>query len=112
MLDGVYRLTDGVPLFQAIPAPTTEQLQAVLTRIITSLLKMLTRKGALTEEDTEDSEPPGLADPRPTQSPGPPRRILPDSLIPPLDSGSVPGADTPPLPSANSTHPHDAKGWA
>ncbi|MDH3505243.1 MAG: transposase, partial [Nitrospirota bacterium] len=30
-----------------------EQLQTVLTRIITRLLKMLTRKGALTEEDTE-----------------------------------------------------------
>ena len=53
MLDGVYRLTDGVPIFQAIPAPTTDQLQTVLTRIITRLLKALTRHGALTEEDTE-----------------------------------------------------------
>ncbi len=53
MLDGVYRLTNGVPVFQAAPAPTTEQLQAVLTRIITRLLKMLTRHGALIEEDTE-----------------------------------------------------------
>ena len=53
LLDGVYRLTDGVPVFQPIAAPTTEQLQTVLTRIITRLLKMLTRKGALTEEDTE-----------------------------------------------------------
>ncbi len=60
MLDGVYRLTDGIPLFQAIPAPTTEQLQAVLTRIITRLLKALTRNGALTEEDTE---PPYLTNP-------------------------------------------------
>ena len=50
VLDGVYRLTDEVPVFQAVPAPTTEQLQALLTRIITRLLKMLTRKGALIEE--------------------------------------------------------------
>ncbi len=31
--------------------------------------------------DHQDSQPPGLADPRPTQSPGPPRRILPDRVI-------------------------------
>ena len=52
MLDGAYRLTDGVPIFQAIPAPTTDQLQTVLTRIITRLLKGLPRHGALMEEDT------------------------------------------------------------
>jgi len=52
-LDGVYRLTDGVPVFQAIPAPTTDQLQTVLTRIITRLLKVLTRHGALMADDTE-----------------------------------------------------------
>ncbi len=40
MLDGVYRLTGGVPIFQAVPAPTSEQLQALLTRIITRLLKV------------------------------------------------------------------------
>ncbi len=50
VLDGVYRLTDSVPVFQPVPAPTTQQLQAVLTRIITRLLKILTRKGALIEE--------------------------------------------------------------
>ena len=60
LLDGVYRLTDGVPIFQAIPVPTTDQLQALLTRIITRLLKALTRHGALMEEDTEI---PYLADP-------------------------------------------------
>ena len=53
LLDGVYRLTDGVPVFQPVPAPTTEQLQALLTRIITRLLKVLTRHGALMKEDTE-----------------------------------------------------------
>jgi hypothetical protein len=53
VLDGVYRLTDGAPVFQAIPAPTTEQLQTLLTRIISRLLKVLTRHGALIEEATE-----------------------------------------------------------
>jgi len=52
MLDGVYRLTDGGPVFQAVPAPITDQLQALLTRIITRLLKALTRHGALMAEDT------------------------------------------------------------
>jgi len=53
MLDGVYRLTDEGPVFQPGPAPTTDQLQTVLTRIITRLLKALTRHCALIEEDTE-----------------------------------------------------------
>ena len=53
LLDGVYRLTDGVPIFQPAPAPTTDQLQTILTRIITRLLKRLTRHGALIEEDPE-----------------------------------------------------------
>lgn len=60
LLDGVNRLTDGGPVFQAVPAPTAEQLQILLTRIITRLLKMLTRQGALIEEEIGI---PSLADP-------------------------------------------------
>jgi hypothetical protein len=60
MLDGVFRLTNGVPIFHPVSASTAEQLQALVTRIITRLLKVLTRHGALTEEDTEM---PYLADP-------------------------------------------------
>ena len=65
LLDGVYRLTDGVPIFQPVSAPTTEQLQALLTRIITRLLKMFTRHGALMEEV---SEIPYLTNPIPEPS--------------------------------------------
>jgi len=50
VLDGVYRFTDGPPVFQAVPAPTMEQLQTLLTRIIKRVMKVLTRKGALREE--------------------------------------------------------------
>jgi hypothetical protein len=50
LLDGVYHLTDSGPVFQSVPAPTMEQLQTLLTRISTRLLKMLTRHGALMEE--------------------------------------------------------------
>jgi hypothetical protein len=50
LLDGVYRLTDSGPVFQAIPAPSTEQLQTVLSRLVKRVLKSLTRKGALIEE--------------------------------------------------------------
>jgi hypothetical protein len=50
VLDGVYRLTGGVPVFQSVPAPTNEQLQGVLTRIIKRVMKVLTRQGALIEE--------------------------------------------------------------
>ena len=50
MLDGVYRLGERQPVFQPVSAPTTQQLQCLLTRIIRRVRKVLTRKGALIEE--------------------------------------------------------------
>jgi Putative transposase len=50
VLDGVYRTTEGLPVFQAVRAPTAEELQVLLTRIIKRLMKFLTRKGYLIEE--------------------------------------------------------------
>ena len=54
MLDGVYRLTDGAPIFDAVPAPTPHELETLLTRIIKRVLKVLTRKGALVEDTPEN----------------------------------------------------------
>ena len=50
VLDGVYRATEGLPVFHALRAPTAEQLQAILRRIIKRLMRLLTRKGYLIEE--------------------------------------------------------------
>ena len=51
VLDGVYRRgTDGEPDFVEVPAPTDEALQAVLHKIITRMMKLLTRRGVLVEE--------------------------------------------------------------
>ena len=51
VLDGVYRRsTEGEPVFVEVAAPTDEALQAVLRKIITRILKLLTRRGALVEE--------------------------------------------------------------
>ena len=51
VLDGVYRCnTEGEPVFMEVPAPTDEALQAVLYKIITRLMRLLTRKGVLVEE--------------------------------------------------------------
>jgi len=51
VLDGVYRLgTAGTPEFVEVPAPTDEALQAVLHKIITRTMKLLTRRGLLIEE--------------------------------------------------------------
>ena len=47
MLDGVYRRTDGEPVFVEVPAPTDEDLQALLHKIITRLIKLLTRRDVL-----------------------------------------------------------------
>ncbi len=56
--------------------------------------------------DHQDSELPGLAYPRSTKSPGPPRRVPTDGLISPPDSGSVP---EPTLPFAQFPGPPAAK---
>ncbi len=51
VLDGVYRCgADGLPVFVEVPAPTDEQLQAILQTIITRLMKLLTRRGVLVED--------------------------------------------------------------
>jgi hypothetical protein len=51
VLDGVYRRgTGGAQEFVEVPAPTDEALQAVLHKIITRTMKLLTRLGVLVEE--------------------------------------------------------------
>ena len=50
MLDGVYLNRDGVPIFHEAAAPSTDELEAVLLKIITRIMRLLTRLGALIEE--------------------------------------------------------------
>ena len=42
--------TEGEPVFVEVPAPTDEALQTVLHKVITRLMKLLTRRGVLVEE--------------------------------------------------------------
>jgi hypothetical protein len=52
VLDGVYRRgIDGTPEFVEVPEPTDEALQSVLHKIITRMMKLLTRQGVLVEEE-------------------------------------------------------------
>ena len=52
VLDGVYRRdAEGESVFVEVPAPTDEALQAVLHKIITRTMKLLTRRGVLVEEE-------------------------------------------------------------
>ena len=44
------RGTDARPVFVEVPAPSDEALQAVLHKIITRTMKLLTRRGVLVEE--------------------------------------------------------------
>jgi Putative transposase len=50
VLDGLYRRTEGKPVFHEARAPTRDELQGLLGRIIARLLKVLTRSGYLVEE--------------------------------------------------------------
>ena len=49
-LDGVYRIDGDVPVFQFVRAPTVEQLQTLLTKIIKRIMKLLTRRGYIIGE--------------------------------------------------------------
>ena len=52
VLDGVYRRgTDDAPEFVEVAAPTDEALQTVLHKVITRMMKLLTRRWALVEEE-------------------------------------------------------------
>ena len=52
VLVGVYRPgTHGAPGFLKLPAPTNEALQTMLHKIISRMMKMLTRRGVLVEEE-------------------------------------------------------------
>ena len=52
VLDGVYRRSaEGAPVFVEARAPTDEAQQAVLHKIIIRLMKLLTRRGVLVEEE-------------------------------------------------------------
>ncbi len=50
VLDGVYRRTEGEPIFQEARAPTGDELKGLLDQIVARLMKLLTRRGYLVEE--------------------------------------------------------------
>ena len=50
-LSSVYRRTDGDPVFVEVSAPTDQDLLALLHKIIARLMKLLTRRGVLVEEE-------------------------------------------------------------
>ena len=52
VLDGVYQITaEGAPLFHPTAAPSNEQLQTLLHKIIKRIMKLLTRLDHLIEEE-------------------------------------------------------------
>jgi Putative transposase len=51
VLDGVYRIQNGVPRFYSVRKPADLQLQALLNQIIKRIMKALTRNGALIGEE-------------------------------------------------------------
>ena len=64
VLDGVYRRTEGEPVFDAARAPTGDELAGLLEQIVARLMKLLTRSGYLVEEqgmtwraETEEEKP-------------------------------------------------------
>jgi hypothetical protein len=58
VLDGVYRSgADGVPEFIEVAAPNKEALHALLHTVIARLMKLLTRRGVLVEDDDRMMSP-------------------------------------------------------
>ena len=60
VLGGVYRHTEAEPVFVEAASPSDQAVHAVLHKIITRILKLLTRRGVLIEEhgqtDTADGD--------------------------------------------------------
>jgi len=50
VLDGVYRRNEGEPIFEQARAPSRDELQGLLDKIVARPMKMLTRLGYLVEE--------------------------------------------------------------
>jgi hypothetical protein len=50
VLDGVYLKRDGAAVFHEAAAPTSAELQALLAKIISRIMRLLTRQGILIEE--------------------------------------------------------------
>jgi putative transposase len=50
VLEGVYRNCNGVSVFHEAVAPSTDELEAVLLKIITRIMRLLTRLGFVIEE--------------------------------------------------------------
>lgn len=55
-------VTDGGPVFIEVPPPTEEELQPVLYKIVARLMKLLTRRGVLIEEEGSSYPVDGDAD--------------------------------------------------
>ena len=53
VLDGVYQHAEDGPIFHAARAPSLEELHGLLTKIITRILRRLTRQGLIVEDDGE-----------------------------------------------------------
>ena len=53
LVDHVIPHVPGAPVVGEVPAPTDEALQAVLHKIITRLMQLLTRRGMLIEEQSQ-----------------------------------------------------------
>ena len=51
VLDGVYRRTEGEPVFQQARAPSRDELAGLLDKIIARVLGRLTRLGFIVEEE-------------------------------------------------------------
>lgn len=55
--EGVYRRsTEGKPVFVEVPAPTDEALRAVLHKIITCRMRLLTRRGRSSRRATRPTK--------------------------------------------------------
>ena len=57
VLDGVYLKRDGAAFFHEAAAPTVEELEALLAKIITRTMRILTRRGLSSKNRTRPTSP-------------------------------------------------------
>jgi hypothetical protein len=60
VLEGVYSVAQGTPMFHHLPGPSDEEVADVVTAVADAVIKMLRKKGYIAEDGTEVDRPEGI----------------------------------------------------
>ena len=60
VIEGVYSVAQGIPVFHHLPGPSDEEVADVVTAVADAVIKMLRKKGYIADDGTEVDRPEGV----------------------------------------------------